>query len=118
MQGSERVMNAVRLQQAAWPLIVLALAGSPPAWAAPPPERVALTNGRVIPVVGEPLERGTVLIERGKIVAVGAQLEIPYDARVFDVRQGCLPGHDRRAHAARARHFQRAPPGDAAPRCR
>jgi imidazolonepropionase-like amidohydrolase len=50
-----------------------------------PPEHVALTGGRIIPVVGAPLEKGTVLIEHGKIAAVGAEVEIPYDARVFNV---------------------------------
>lgn len=50
-----------------------------------PPEKVALTGGRIIPIVGEPIEKGTVLIERGKIVAVGTDVEVPYDARVYDV---------------------------------
>ncbi len=53
--------------------------------AGPPPEKVALTGGHIIPVVGDPIPKGTVLIERGKIVAVGAEVEVPYDARVFDV---------------------------------
>jgi imidazolonepropionase-like amidohydrolase len=50
-----------------------------------PPERVALTGARIIPVVGAPIASGTVLVERGKIAAVGPEVEIPYDARVFDV---------------------------------
>lgn len=50
-----------------------------------PPEKVALVGGRIIPVVGAPIEKGTVLVERGKIVAVGADVEVPYDARVFNV---------------------------------
>ena len=50
-----------------------------------PPDKVALTGGRIIPVVGEPIAEGTVLIEHGKIAAVGADVEVPYDARVFDV---------------------------------
>ncbi len=53
--------------------------------ACPPPDKVALTGGRIIPVSGAPIEQGTVLIERGKIVAVGKDVEVPYDARVFDV---------------------------------
>ncbi|MBK9120127.1 MAG: amidohydrolase family protein [Phycisphaerales bacterium] len=64
--------------------------GGPPP---PPPERVALTGGKIIPIVGVPIERGTVLIEHGRIVAVGAEVEIPYDARVFDLRgKVVLPG--------------------------
>ncbi|MBI5863710.1 MAG: amidohydrolase family protein [Planctomycetes bacterium] len=55
-------------------------------WAdAPPPEKVALTNVKIVPVVGESIEKGTILIERGKIAALGKDVEIPYDARVFDL---------------------------------
>jgi len=49
------------------------------------PERVALINARIIPVVGAEIARGTVLTERGKIATVGVDVEIPYDARVFDL---------------------------------
>jgi imidazolonepropionase-like amidohydrolase len=52
---------------------------------ASPPDKVALTGGQIIPVVGQPIPEGTVLIEHGKIAAVGADVEVPYDARVFDV---------------------------------
>jgi imidazolonepropionase-like amidohydrolase len=51
--------------------------------AAAPPEHVALTGAKIIPVVGAPIDKGTILIERGKITAVGAQVDIPYDAKVF-----------------------------------
>jgi imidazolonepropionase-like amidohydrolase len=50
-----------------------------------PPEHVALVGGHIIPVVGAPIEPGTVLIEHGKISAVGEKVDVPYDARVFDV---------------------------------
>lgn len=49
------------------------------------PERVALTNVRIIPIVGDEIEQGTILIERGKIKAVGTDVEVPFDARVFDL---------------------------------
>lgn len=52
---------------------------------APPPEKVALTGAKIITVNGPVIEKGTVLIERGKIAAVGKDVEVPYDARVFDV---------------------------------
>src|SRR5262245_40408844 len=55
------------------------------ACAAPPPEKIALVGARIIPVVGETLEKGTILIERGKITAIGKEVELPYDARVFDM---------------------------------
>ncbi|MGM1064230.1 amidohydrolase [Saccharothrix sp. Mg75] len=54
---------------------------------------VAITGGYVVPVAGEPIEGGTVLIRDGKIVAVGADVEVPDDARVVDATGSwVLPG--------------------------
>ncbi len=53
--------------------------------AAEPPARIALTGARIIPVVGEEIASGTVLIEYGRITAVGADVEIPYDATEYDL---------------------------------
>jgi len=50
-----------------------------------PPAKLALQGGRIIPVAGEEIAKGTVLIEHGKIAAVGENVEIPYDAMVVDV---------------------------------
>ncbi|UCG87663.1 MAG: amidohydrolase family protein [Gemmatimonadota bacterium] len=50
-----------------------------------PPAKVAFEGGRIIPVVGEEIAKGTLLIEHGKITAVGKKVEIPYDAMVIDV---------------------------------
>ena len=57
-----------------------------PVRAAPaaPTETVAITNGRVFTVSGPPIERGTVLIQGGKIAAVGATVQVPPGARVID----------------------------------
>lgn len=54
--------------------------------AAPPPERVVFTGGTVIPVVGDRIDNGAVLVERGVIIAVGpaGEIEIPYDAFEVD----------------------------------
>ena len=52
--------------------------------AAAPPAKIALTGGRIIPVRGEPIENGTVLIENGRITAVGTSVELPYDAVEID----------------------------------
>jgi imidazolonepropionase-like amidohydrolase len=49
-----------------------------------PPGTVAITNGRVLPVSGPPIERGTVVIRAGKIVAVGPDVAVPAGARVVD----------------------------------
>ncbi|HMF58822.1 MAG TPA: hypothetical protein VK595_00540, partial [Vicinamibacterales bacterium] len=49
-----------------------------------PGETIAITNGRVLPVSGPPIERGTVLIVNGKIAAVGTTVTVPPGARVID----------------------------------
>lgn len=65
--------------------LVVAGAASPLFAHSEPPEKIALTGGRIIPVVGEEIEKGTILIERGKITAIGETVEIPYDAMEIDV---------------------------------
>lgn len=53
----------------------------------------ALVNGYVVPVASAPVERGTVLLRGGTIVAVGADVEVPADATVVDVEgKWVLPG--------------------------
>ncbi|OHB67233.1 MAG: hypothetical protein A2V70_00555 [Planctomycetes bacterium RBG_13_63_9] len=52
---------------------------------AAPPAKIALQGGRIIPVVGSEIAQGTVLIENGKITAIGEKVEMPYDAMVVDV---------------------------------
>lgn len=76
-------MKISRVRPLLWPapLVLAATAVAAP----PPPEKVALTNVRIIPVVGDVIAKGTVLIERGKIAALGTGVEVPYDARVFDL---------------------------------
>ncbi|MHB1596698.1 MAG: amidohydrolase [Streptosporangiaceae bacterium] len=54
---------------------------------------VAITGGRIVPVTAQPIEHGTVLIEDGKIVAVGADIPVPDSARVIDASGSwVLPG--------------------------
>ena len=62
------------------PCLLLALGGSIPAAG----QTVAITGGTVYPVSGAPIERGTVLIRDGKIVAVGADVAVPADAQRVD----------------------------------
>lgn len=47
-------------------------------------ERIFIRGGRIIPVSGPEIEEGAVLIEGGKITAVGKGIETPYDAQVID----------------------------------
>ena len=60
-------------------LVLLAVAAVPARG-----QTVAITGGRVLPVSGAPIERGTVLIRDGRIVAVGADVAVPADAQRVD----------------------------------
>ncbi|MEV4165497.1 amidohydrolase [Nonomuraea dietziae] len=54
---------------------------------------IAITSGYVVPVDGDPIDGGTVLIQDGKIVAVGRDVEIPDGVQVVDAEGGwVLPG--------------------------
>ena len=51
---------------------------------APTGEVVAITNARVLSVSHPAIERGTVLMQGGRITAVGANVTVPAGARVID----------------------------------
>jgi len=54
---------------------------------------VAVVGGRVVPITGEPIDGGTVLVADGKIVAVSRDAAVPADCRVIDaVGRWVLPG--------------------------
>ena len=54
---------------------------------------IAITNGQVMTITQGTLDRGTVLIEGGRIVALGEGVEIPDDAQVYDAGgQVVMPG--------------------------
>jgi imidazolonepropionase-like amidohydrolase len=54
---------------------------------------VAIVGGRVVPIIGDPVEGGTILVADGKIAAVGAGLAVPADAQVIDAAGSwVLPG--------------------------
>jgi imidazolonepropionase-like amidohydrolase len=46
---------------------------------------IAITNGEIWTITGELIEKGTVLVENGKIKALGKDVHIPEDAHVFDI---------------------------------
>ncbi len=48
------------------------------------PGTYAITNARIVPVSGPTIERGTIVIRDGLIVAVGAAVSAPADARIID----------------------------------
>ena len=48
------------------------------------PQVFAILNARIIPVSGATIEKGIIVIRHGVIEAVGANVAVPGDARVFD----------------------------------
>jgi imidazolonepropionase-like amidohydrolase len=52
--------------------------------ATPAAEKIAIVNGTLFPVNSPPVSGGTVLVDRGKIVAVGAGLQVPAGYQVID----------------------------------
>jgi imidazolonepropionase-like amidohydrolase len=52
--------------------------------AMPPGHAIAIINATIVPVVGERIARGTVLIRDGRIAAVGTSVAVPSDAQVID----------------------------------
>ncbi len=75
-------------------LVVAAAAGL--LWPAPAsrsPRPVAIVGGTVLTMAGSPIEGGVVLIEGGKIVAVGRDLELHAGTEVIDARgRFVMPG--------------------------
>ncbi len=47
--------------------------------------KVFLEGGKIVPVVGATIEGGNILIEEGRIVAIGKDLKAPFDAKVIDM---------------------------------
>jgi imidazolonepropionase-like amidohydrolase len=48
------------------------------------PARLFVKNATIIPLVGEKIEGGSILVEGGKIKAVGKDLQAPGDAKIMD----------------------------------
>jgi imidazolonepropionase-like amidohydrolase len=54
---------------------------------------IAITNGQLMTITEGTLDRGTVLVEGGRIVALGEQVEIPEDAQIYDAEgKVVMPG--------------------------
>ena len=73
----------MRMSRALLPLLVgvlVALAAAP----VMSDEVVAIKAGRIIPIAGEEVRGGVIVIKDGRIEAIGKDVEIPWDARVID----------------------------------
>ena len=72
---------------------------------------IAYQNARIIPVVGTPIERGTLLVQGNKIMAVGGsdEVEVPAAAMLIDVSgKTIVPGFID-THAHHSGHFYSSP---------
>ncbi|MCJ7626409.1 MAG: amidohydrolase [Anaerolineaceae bacterium] len=59
---------------------------------------IAITNGKVMTITQGTIDSGTVLIEGGRIIAVGEHIDIPEDAEIYDasgtvVMPGLIDAH-------------------------
>ncbi len=64
--------------------LMLGLMAVTPAARTDEPSVFAITNARVIPVTGPPIDKGTVVLRKGIIESVGADVPAPADARIID----------------------------------
>ena len=54
---------------------------------------LVIRAGKIIPVVGEPIVDGAILVRDGKVAAVGSDIAVPAGATVLDARNGVvIPG--------------------------
>lgn len=51
-----------------------------------PQETILIKNGTIVPVVGEPIDSGSLLIQDGKIVKIGKGLKAPANAKIIDAK--------------------------------
>lgn len=95
------------------------LAASDPARAGDQPALTVVKAGRIHTLLGEPIDHGLIIIQDGRIVAVGAGLEIPDGAVVLDCSDAVItPGlidaccvlHTELRQAARGRAYALAQP--------
>ena len=75
------IVGAAVLLSASPPARLSAQVGAP---LPPTSPAYAITNATIVPVVGNRIARGTVVIRDGKIAAVGAGIAVPPDAAVID----------------------------------
>ena len=70
------------MKKSTWVLAAAAVLGAVPAAA----QTIAIEGGTVHTMTGAPIENGTVLIRNGRIVAVGANVQVPAGAQRIDAR--------------------------------
>jgi imidazolonepropionase-like amidohydrolase len=69
----------------------------------------ALTNARIVIKPGTEIEKGTIVLRDGRIVAVGAKVDVPADARVHDMTGATIYAGFIDAHVSFAKSTREAP---------
>ena len=82
-------------------LAIVALLLTLPVGPAQAEDVVAIRAGKIIPIDGEEIRDGTILIKDGRIEAIGKDVEVPWDANVIDasdkvVMPGLIEAHSSR----------------------
>ena len=73
-------------------ILTLALSAFGAGWAQAQPTH-AFTNARIVPISGPVIEKGTLVVRDGKIVAVGASVPVPAGAETHDLAgKTIMPG--------------------------
>ena len=80
-QATKRISRRAMSVSLAVGAALVWIAGHPLPLAA---QAIAITNARIHPIAGPVIPRGTVVIEDGRIAAVGPNVSVPADARVID----------------------------------
>jgi imidazolonepropionase-like amidohydrolase len=90
----------------------LALSCCLPLAAAAQEQPIAFTGATLLPISGDAIENGTLLVHRGRIVAVGTDVRIPADAERRDVSgKTIMPGLvDTHSHIGQAAGADRSAP--------
>jgi imidazolonepropionase-like amidohydrolase len=74
-------------------ILLIAFVTGSTAFAAPVRKKLAVEAGRIITITGKDIKNGVILIEDGMIMAVGTDVEIPWDAFVIEAKgQVLMPG--------------------------
>ena len=72
---------------------IAAAIGGAAAPAAAQERAIAITGARILTMAGEPIENGTMVIQNGKIVAVGSDVAVPADAERIEAKgRVIMPG--------------------------
>jgi imidazolonepropionase-like amidohydrolase len=67
-------------------VLMCALAAGPALSQRPAPKTIAIRGAHIVPVVGEDIANGTILIQEGKIAEIGTSVVVPSGAEVVDAR--------------------------------